>query len=151
MKLDWRSALGIGLSAALLWWTLKDVNAAEVWSALRGASVGWFLLASAVCMLIFPLRALRWRVILAPVAGRLPYGPLWRATCVGMMVNNLVPIRAGEIARAFALTREVPNIAFPTALASLAVVGGSWSNVVGLPMERLADLLADPGLTEGLS
>ncbi|AHG90506.1 Lysylphosphatidylglycerol synthetase/glycosyltransferase AglD [Gemmatirosa kalamazoonensis] len=121
MKLDWRSALGIVLSAALLWWTLKDESLTGIWGALRGANVWWFLVASAVCMLIFPLRALRWQVILEPVAGRLPYGPLWRATCIGMMVNNVVPYRAGELARAFALTREVPNISFATVLASLAV------------------------------
>jgi glycosyltransferase 2 family protein len=121
MRLDWRSALGILLSAALLWWTLKGESATEIWGALRAANVLWFLLATAVCMLIFPLRALRWRVILSPVAGRLEFGPLWRATCIGMMVNNVVPYRAGEFARAFALTREVPNIPFATALASLAV------------------------------
>jgi hypothetical protein len=121
MKLDRRSALGMVLSAALLWWTLKGESLAGIWGALRGANVWWFLLATAVCTLIFPLRALRWRVILAPIAGHLPYGPLWRATCVGMMVNNVVPYRAGEIARAYALTREVPNIPFATVLASLAV------------------------------
>jgi septum formation protein len=33
----------------------------------------------------------------------------------------------------------------------IAIPSGSWSNVVGLPMERLADLLrAHPGLTSGL-
>jgi hypothetical protein len=37
-----------------------------------------------------------------------------------MMVNNVVPARAGEIARAYALTRETP-VPFATALASLAV------------------------------
>jgi len=69
---------------------------------------------------IFALRARRWQTILEPVAGKLPFGPLWRATAVGMMVNNVVPARAGEIARAYALTREVP-VPFATSLASLAV------------------------------
>jgi len=36
------------------------------------------------------------------------------------MVNNVVPARAGEIARAYALTKEAP-VPFPTSLASLAV------------------------------
>jgi uncharacterized protein (TIRG00374 family) len=69
---------------------------------------------------IFALRARRWRTILEPVAGKLSFGPLWRATAIGMMVNNVVPARAGEIARAFALTRE-ERVPFPTSLASLAV------------------------------
>jgi uncharacterized protein (TIRG00374 family) len=37
-----------------------------------------------------------------------------------MMVNNVVPARAGELARAYALTRET-RVPFATALASLAV------------------------------
>jgi uncharacterized protein (TIRG00374 family) len=37
-----------------------------------------------------------------------------------MMVNNLVPARAGELARAYALTKET-TISLPTSIASLAV------------------------------
>ncbi|MGH2897800.1 MAG: lysylphosphatidylglycerol synthase transmembrane domain-containing protein, partial [Solirubrobacteraceae bacterium] len=37
------------------------------------------------------------------------------------MVNNVLPWRAGEPARAYALTRERPEIPFSTSLASLAV------------------------------
>jgi uncharacterized protein (TIRG00374 family) len=121
MRLDWRGALGITLSAALLWWTLRGENLGAIWQALSASNLWLFLLATVVCTLIFPLRALRWRTILAPVAGRVAYGPLWRATSIGMMVNNVVPARAGEFARAFALAREVPNVPFATALASLAV------------------------------
>src|SRR4029079_9483528 len=69
---------------------------------------------------IFLLRARRWLTILEPVAGKLSLGALWRATAIGMMVNNVVPARAGEIARAYALTRESP-VPFATSLASLAV------------------------------
>lgn len=121
MRLDWRGALGILLSAILMWWTLKDESPTAIWALLRASNLAVFLLATVVCTLIFPLRALRWRTILAPVAGRIALGPLWRATCIGMMVNNVVPARAGEIARAYALTREVPNLPFATVLASLAV------------------------------
>jgi uncharacterized protein (TIRG00374 family) len=38
-----------------------------------------------------------------------------------MMVNNIALLRAGELARAYALTREVPEIPFSTSLASLVV------------------------------
>ncbi len=121
MKFDWKSALGLALSGALLWWTLRGESATAIWQALRGSNVPLFLLATVVCMGIFPLRALRWRTILEPVAGRVAYGPLWRATCIGMMANNVLPVRAGEPARAYALSREVPDVSFPAALASLAV------------------------------
>src|SRR4051812_12418445 len=92
---------------------------------------------------IFALRARRWRTILEPVAGKLSFGPLWRATAIGMMVNNVVPARAGEIARAFALTRE-ERVPFPTSLASLAV--DRLFDAVVLLLLAAASLL-DPGLT----
>jgi len=121
VKLDWRAALGFVLSGVLLWLALRNVELREVGTVLRGANGPLFLLSAAVSTLIFPLRARRWQSILAPVAGPLPFGPLWRSTAIGMMVNNVVPARAGEVARAFALTREIPHVPFTTSLASLAV------------------------------
>ncbi len=120
MKASLRSAIGIALSAILLWWTLRDVSLATVWKELSQSSIPLFM-ASALCAtLIFPLRARRWRTILDPVAPGQPLGALWRSTAIGMMVNNVVPARAGEIARAYALTKETP-VPFATAIASLAV------------------------------
>ncbi len=121
MRLDWKGALGLALSALLLWWTLRGEPLDVVWAAVRDADWWLWLLATASATLIFPVRALRWRVILEPVAGRLPVGPLWRATAVGMMVNNVAPARAGELARAYALTREVRGVSLPASFASLAV------------------------------
>jgi uncharacterized protein (TIRG00374 family) len=121
VRLDWRAALGFGVSGVLLWLALRNVELADVGHALRSANVPLFLLSAAVSTCIFPLRAIRWRSILAPVAGPVPFGPLWRSTAIGMMINNVVPARAGEVARAFALTREVPRVPFTTSLTSLAV------------------------------
>ncbi len=120
MRTKWKSAIGIALSIALLWWTLRGVSLSLVWAELARSNL-WLFLASAVAStLIFPLRAIRWRVILQPVAPEMSLGPLWRSIAIGGMVNNLVPARAGEIARAYALTKETP-VSFASALASLAV------------------------------
>jgi glycosyltransferase 2 family protein len=120
LKPSWRSAIGIALSAVLLWWTLRDVSLTTVWAELSHASLSLFLLSALCATLIFPLRARRWQTILEPVAPNQPMGALWRATAVGMMTNNLVPARAGEIARAYALTRQT-GVPFATSIASLAV------------------------------
>lgn len=120
MKPSWRSTIGIALSAVLLWWTLRDVSLAVVWQELSQASVPLFLASTVCATLIFPLRAIRWRVILEPVAPGQPLGALWRSTAIGMMANNVLPARAGEIARAYALTKQT-NVPFATSIASLAV------------------------------
>lgn len=121
MKLSWRGALGIGLSAGGLWWALHGVPWPDVVTRWKDANV-WLVLATAVAATaIFPVRAIRWRVILDPVAPKLPFGALWRSVAIGMMVNNVLPARAGELARAYALTRERPEVSFSTSLASLVV------------------------------
>lgn len=120
MKISWRSAIGIALSIVLLWWTLRDVSMSVVWHELAHSSIPLFLASAFCATIIFPLRARRWRTILQPVAPDTPFGPLWRSTAIGMMVNNLVPARAGEIARGYALTRET-GIPLSTSIASLAV------------------------------
>ena len=120
MKLSWRGIIGIALSAVLLWWTLRDVSLAVVWAELRRSN-GWlFLFSTIASTVIFPLRARRWQTILEPVAPGQPFGALWRATAVGMMANNVLPARAGEIARAYALTRQT-GVPLSTSIASLAV------------------------------
>lgn len=121
MKIGWRNVLGIALSIGLLYWAFHAVDFGRVVQNLRNANLYYFAGATVAGTLIFPLRARRWRPILASVAPGLPLGMLWRATAIGMMVNNVVPARAGELARAYALTRETPRVGFSSSIASLAV------------------------------
>jgi uncharacterized protein (TIRG00374 family) len=131
------------LSAALIYWTLHGISPTEVAHRLSQADPLLFAAAIFCGTVIFALRAWRWQTILEPVAGKLPFGPLWRATTIGMMVNNVVPARAGEIARAYALTKEVP-VPFATALASLAV-DRLFDAIVLLVLAAVA--LLDPALS----
>ena len=121
MKFGWRSALGIVLSAVLLYLAFKDIEFARVIANVRKANLPLLALSALCATLTVPARALRWRPILDPIAPNLPLDPLWRATAIGVMINNVVPARAGEPARAFALSRFVPQVSFPSAFASLAV------------------------------
>ena len=100
MKLNWKSALGIALSVVLLVWTLRGESPSEIWSVLARSNLPLLILSALVATAIFPLRAIRWRIILDPAAPKLPVWALWRAIAIGMMVNNIYPARLGEIARA---------------------------------------------------
>ena len=121
MRLGWRGALGLVLSVFLLWLAFRDVEWARVVEDLRHADIPLMILSALVATTIFPLRARRWRTILDPVAPDVAFGKLWRSTAVGMMVNNVVPARAGEFMRAYALSREEPRVSFAAGFASLAV------------------------------
>lgn len=121
MKVGWRGALGFLISAACLIYVFRTVDWAQARQQMATANYGLLALSVVCATGMFPIRARKWRTILDPIE-RVPFGPLWRSTAIGMMVNNTAPIpRAGEAARAYALTREVPSISFATSLASLAV------------------------------
>src|SRR5687768_5310468 len=94
MRKSWRSAIGIAISVALLYWTLHDVEFSMLWDVLRQSRVGLWVLTVITATSIFPLRAIRWRLILDPVAPGIPIGMLWRSIAIGMMVNNVYPARA---------------------------------------------------------
>jgi uncharacterized protein (TIRG00374 family) len=120
LKPGWRAALGGAVSLALIYWTLHGISPGQVAHSLSEADPLLFAAAIFCSTAIFWLRAIRWKAILEPVAPGIALGPLWRSTAIGMMVNNVALARAGEIARAYALTREAP-VPFATALASLVV------------------------------
>ena len=106
---------------ALLGWVLYKINVREVWADAQHADPLWLLLTVAVATLTFPVRSIRWRLILRDQGGRpFPWLPLWHATTIGFMANNLLPARAGEVARGYVASRQLP-VRFSTALASIAV------------------------------
>ena len=151
------AAVGLVISILLLWWALHDVSLREVWHEIRSARLRWLMAAAAGATLTFPLRTIRWRYLLRDQGAVLPVGPLWHATAIGFMANNLLPARAGEVARAYA-ARSLTGVRFTTALASVAVervfdglflvgllvvgflAGGftTAATVQGMPLSRIA-------------
>jgi glycosyltransferase 2 family protein len=121
MRFGWRGVLGLLISALALWWTLRDVEIGAVLAHVRAGSLWLMLLSTVAATGIFPLRARRWRPILHAVRANIPFGPLWRSTAIGMMASNVLPARVGEVARAFALSREERSVRFTSAFASVAV------------------------------
>jgi uncharacterized protein (TIRG00374 family) len=105
----------------LLAWVLHRVDARAVLAHVRHADPLWLGATVVLATLTFPIRTTRWRLILRDADGRpFPWVPLWHATAVGFMANNLLPARVGELARAYVATRQLP-VRFTTALASVAV------------------------------
>ena len=146
-KFGWRGAVGLAVSALCLYFAFRHFQWAEAIARAKQANYGLLLLATIAATGMVPLRARRWRTILDPVAPRLPFGPLWRSTAIGVMVTNVFPARAGELARAYALTREVRSIPFATSFASIVVDRLFDAMVVFL---LLAVAVAAPGAPSGV-
>lgn len=104
---DPRVWLGLGVTAVCLWLALRDVSFGEVARDMARAHWGLMLgIAVPVNVAAIWVRALRWRHLTDPIEPISP-GPLFRATAVGFMANNIIPLRVGEVLRAWYLGREV--------------------------------------------
>jgi uncharacterized protein (TIRG00374 family) len=110
---------GLLVAAALLVWVLHDVDWSQVGAHVLRADLGLLGAAVAAATATFLLRTWRWQLMLRNGAA-LPLTPLWHAVAIGFMANNLLPARAGEFARAWIVSRQVP-LRMSTALASIAV------------------------------
>jgi glycosyltransferase 2 family protein len=113
--------LGTLIAAALLVWALRGVHPGEVVEHLRDARIGPLLAAVALATLTYPMRLVRWRLLLRDVdGGPLRAAPLWHAVAIGFMANNILPFRAGELVRLLAATR-LAGARFSAVLSSVAV------------------------------
>lgn len=142
----WGKALfGITVTVVLLWWALKDVSVAEVWTHIREGSLLLLLASTAVGTSGYVIRAMRWKVLLAPVRPDTSLRSRFAGLSMGFMANNVLPARVGEVVRAYALSRLEPVTA-SAAFGSL-VVERLLDGVVLLLYLVLA--IASPGFPGG--
>ncbi len=103
---DWRVLLGLAITVAAFAFALRGIPIAQVVDALADADL-WILygisIPSYLCAVWF--RGLRWRHLTNPIAPIAP-GLLARGVAIGFMVNNLVPLRIGEVVRAWYVSKE---------------------------------------------
>ncbi len=121
MKKHWGKALvGLTVTVLLLWVALRGVRFQDVWTHIVDGNF-WLLGASiAVATSGFLIRALRWKILLAPVKPDTTLRARWAAVSIGFMANNVLPARVGEFARAYALSRMEP-VSASAAFGSLVV------------------------------
>lgn len=96
---------GIFVSVFFVYLAVRQVDLSGSLRALGTVRPGWLVAATLVYLSSFPVRALRWRLILR-VQSVLPLGELMAAVFVGYMANNVLPARAGEVYRAHFLGRR---------------------------------------------
>ena len=116
----WKALLGIAISAALLAFALRGVDLHEVMREIGRARPIWFLAAVFAATAVFLVRAWRWKPLLQPMLPDSPLYPRFAATTIGFMANNILPVRIGEFARAFALSRMQP-VSVAASFGSVAV------------------------------
>jgi hypothetical protein len=97
-------AVNVGISLAFLDLVFGRIDWASMMSALVTANYAMLLPAFGLVILSLFLRTWRWQWLLRAV-GRVRFGPAFRAASIGIGANMLLPARAGEFLRAYALGR----------------------------------------------
>ena len=98
-------ALALGLSGALLYYSLRGLDWAGVFQTLRSARPERVALWLAIGTVTLLLRALRWRVLLSATRP-VPFPLSFWATCAGYFGNSFLPARAGELVRTMVISTK---------------------------------------------
>lgn len=111
----WRQAIwiaiGIAISALFAYLAVEKISFQQVGESLRNANYWWLIPSALLVLPIAVLRAWRWKLLVNDPA-TVPLSQSFAATNVGLMFNNLLPSRVGEVPRIFALRRTTGLSAF---------------------------------------
>jgi glycosyltransferase 2 family protein len=104
---------------ACLVWVFHDVHPRQLFAAMSIANWGFVMLAISVDILTYILQGIRWKLLLAPV-GSLSILRTTQAIYAGLFTNELVPLRFGELVRAFLVSRWLSS-RFPPLVPSMVI------------------------------
>ena len=118
---------GIGVSLLFVAYAAFNMDFKKALVTILSTNPLWLIPIVVTNFFSFYLRALRWWYILAPTK-KIPIIEILSALCIGFMANMLLPMRAGELIRAYVVSKKEQ-------------IG--LSNVLGtIVLERVFDLLA---------
>lgn len=118
---------GIGISLLFVAYAAVKMDFAKALEVILSANVIWLLPITVLNFVTFYFRALRWRYILQQ-SKEIPVLDVYSALCIGFMANMVLPMRAGELIRAYVISKKEQL---------------SLSNVFGtIVLERMLDLFA---------
>ncbi|MEJ2710577.1 MAG: lysylphosphatidylglycerol synthase transmembrane domain-containing protein, partial [Anaerolineales bacterium] len=120
---------GLVISAITLAAVFYIADIGEMLNALRLANYGLVAAAFTLSFAWLAVRAVVWRTLLQDKAA---YSPVFFTICEGYLLNNLLPFRMGELARAFLLSQKA-RLDF-------------WSVLSSIVIERVLDLAIAAGL-----
>ena len=119
MLLSKRFLIGLVLSAFFLTIFLWRADFSDLWDAVQGANYLYLIPGVGMYLISLMWRTLRWKIILSPI-GDFRFARLWPVVLVGYASNNVLPVRLGELVRAYFLNiRE--GVSKTTALATILI------------------------------
>ena len=119
--------IGLLISVVGIWYAFRQFNFSEFIAALSNVNYFYLLGAIIIQFIAVWFRAVRWKWLISPIK-EIPTKPLFDATMIGYFGNNILPLRMGELLRAYVVSDKYKI---------------STSKVIGtLVVDRILDLVA---------
>ncbi len=138
-----RTAAGWVLAAAGLLWVFHDVDARALLRSLTAIAPGWAVLGILFDVFSYATAGERWRLLLKS-RGRVSALKTTQAIYAGLFLNEVLPMRVGEVARAFLVSRWlrrgvveiVPSMALERLFEGLWLTAGLGVTALLAPLPR---------------
>ena len=103
-------ALGFAITVVFGYLAVRDAHLSDVWDGVKEMNAWWLVPAFGLLALCVLLRAVRWQALFARET-RPPFPIVLRALLAAYVVNNLLPLRPGEVLRVVMLKRQAATSA----------------------------------------
>lgn len=122
-----RIIIGYTLAAACLAWVFYDVDWKKFFQSIAAINWWWILPAVLADTLSYGFQGVRWHFLLRP-QGRISVLRTTEAIYFGVFLNEVLPLRVGEIARGFLISRWMakPLAAIIPSMALERLMEGLW-------------------------
>ncbi|HEX4274699.1 MAG TPA: lysylphosphatidylglycerol synthase transmembrane domain-containing protein [Bryobacteraceae bacterium] len=126
-------AIGYTLSGASLLWVFWKFPFSQLGDHLRTMEWNWVAAAVLLEFAVYFIDAWRWGALLKPV-GAPSFGMCLQAVFIGVLANDILPAKAGEVVRCLLLSYEtkVPLSLALTSDVILRIMDGLWIPIVYL-------------------
>jgi uncharacterized membrane protein YbhN (UPF0104 family) len=110
-----------------LWWVVRETDLDRLWRQISTCRPGWITLAVISDVLAYAAQGFRWRLLLRPL-GELPLFAAIKAVYAGLFANEILPLRPGEVLRAWIAAREmsIGPIALAPSIVVERLIDGVW-------------------------
>ncbi|MGE0129238.1 MAG: lysylphosphatidylglycerol synthase transmembrane domain-containing protein [Blastocatellales bacterium] len=130
---------GVGLA-----WVLHDIRLEQLPSHFVRINWSWVALAIVCDILGYVCQGVRWQLLLQPVSRKLSWPQATQAVYAGLFVNEILPLRAGELVRAWLAARWmsvspvsiIPSIVVERLLDAIWLVAGIGLVAVFVPLPQ---------------
>lgn len=100
-----RIVSGILISLFFLWLAFRKSDFGQIWDIIKTARFELLAIAFAVAVLSLMMRSLRWKN-LGREYKNVPWKMFFEATSIGLMLNNFVPFRGGDLFQGYFLSKK---------------------------------------------